>query len=40
MQRIFVDFGRGVSEEIDILATVEPNAGIHLREGEMVDLVR
>ncbi len=38
MQRIFVDFGRGVGDEVDILTTARPNESVTLRENERVIL--
>jgi hypothetical protein len=38
MQRIFVDFGRGTDDAIDLLMTARPNVGITLQEGERVIL--
>lgn len=38
MQRVFVDFGRGIGEEIDILTTAQPNEALTLRENERVIL--
>ena len=38
MQRIFVDFGRGVDDEIDILTTAQPNESVTLHEHERVIL--
>ena len=38
MQRIFVDFGRGIGDAIDLLMTARPNVGLTLREGERIIL--
>ena len=38
MQRIFVDFGRGTGDEVDILATAQPNESVTLHENERVIL--
>lgn len=38
MQRVFVDFGCGIGDEIDILTTAQPNESVTLRENELVIL--
>jgi len=38
MQRIFVDFGRGIGDKVDILTTARPNESVTLRENERVIL--
>jgi len=38
MQRIFVDFGRGLGENVDMLTTAQPNQSVTLHEGERVIL--
>lgn len=38
MQRMFVDFGRGIDEAIDLLMTARPNVGVTVQEGERIIL--
>ncbi len=38
MKRVFVDFGRGIGDEVDLLMTARPNVGLSLQEGERVVL--
>jgi hypothetical protein len=38
MQRLFVDFGRGIGDGIDILTTAHPNELVTLHENERVIL--
>ena len=36
MQRAFVDFGRGIGDEVDMLTTAQPNESVTLHENERV----
>jgi hypothetical protein len=36
MQRVFVDYGRGIGNEIPLLLTSSANATVHVTEGERV----
>lgn len=38
MQRIFVDFGRIIDDEVHILTTAQPNESVALHENERVIL--
>jgi hypothetical protein len=38
MQRVFVDFGRGIDDGVDLLLAARPNVGIRVQEGERIIL--